>query len=119
MPDTFFRQVAVKLTNEEKLLKAQEVAELVAEVGRLEDEKKSVGSDFKARIDERNASMRRLAYQLRSGTELREVECFERLKAHKDKVEIVRTDTLEVVSERPATPEDRQLSLNQLSESGH
>ena len=79
--------------------------------GKLRDEERRFEGEKKAhktRQDSLEAEVLRLHYALESGTESRPVRCEEIVNEAADRVDIVRTDTGDVVDHRPITMKERQ-----------
>lgn len=89
--------VHYKFTEEEIKLKSSDLATNNLEKVRLEDKKKEVMSDYKAKIDKVVADTNLLARQVNSGYEMRDISCDVYLNQpiEGQKV-IVRTDTNEI-----------------------
>lgn len=102
------RKLPVQLTEEEIQQRSQALAGNLKKTDVLKEEKKASTSEFKARIDACNDITKKLAEIITSGKEDRDVEC-EMIKDFKrNTVTITRTDTGEVVDERPMTEDERQ-----------
>lgn len=76
----------------------------------LEEEKKAVGSQFKARIDEVTATCNKLSNHVSDGFEYRDIDC--RIEFHKPsqgRKSYVRLDTGKVALIEPMTNDDHNL----------
>lgn len=105
-------------TEEEKRQIAGDLANGVADIQRLEDQKKSVMSQLKSEIDAKQGQVNLFAEHLRSGFEMRSIDC-EVLHAFSDDVvRWVRCDTGEVAFERKMRPEERQRKIEELEKEG-
>jgi hypothetical protein len=88
-----------------------QLARRYSEISDLEDAKKSVMSDFKAKIDSATADASGLARKIQNGYEFRNIDC-EEIWDYEDKVvEVVRTDTGEAIRTRPMKQEELQENL--------
>jgi hypothetical protein len=88
------------------------MAQAVAGIEREQDQLKQVKKDFESRIADHEGNMKRCAERLRSGYEFRPVECEKVLDFKLGNAIITRTDTGEIVEERPLTDDERQDSLS-------
>lgn len=88
------RQLKCILTKEELLVKGKQAAEKTIELGALEQDKKRIMDDFKAKISGVEADLGILANAVNTGTEFRSVECIEYFgDPSPEKKRIVRQDT--------------------------
>lgn len=100
-----------EFTDEEKRAIAQELARRNIDKAQVEDEKKSVMSDFKDRLDRINMDVNKASRQLVDGFEYRDFSCYIvkhfklGIKRYHDK------NTDKVVDEKPLDPSDYQLEL--------
>lgn len=101
-----------KLTPNELLLKGKELAETFKKVDSLEAEKKADASAFKDKIESYEAKGRELAREVSTGQEYRPIECFEEARYSTNMVDLVRSDSHEVVRSRPMDPSEKQPGLN-------
>jgi uncharacterized coiled-coil DUF342 family protein len=100
-------------SEEEKRELAQEMAEKVTEKQSAEDEKKAIMSDFKSRLDGLDAQINGAANKIRSGFEMRQIEC-EVVPVPERKVwEIYRMDTGDFIRTKPMTQDDLQLKIDE------
>jgi len=93
------------------------LARRYSEITNLEEQKKSVTSDFKAKIDAATAEASLLARQIQNGYEFRQIDC-EIQRVWEDKtVQTIRLDTGEIVKTRPMTADELQdrLAFNEQS----
>lgn len=96
---------------EEKAVIATEMADAVSKVASKTDELKAVKSQIQSDIDLAQATLRQKAEHLRSGFEMRSIEC-DKVFFPKEKVaRWFRIDTLEMVHERPMRPDELQIKL--------
>ena len=88
------RSLKCILTREELLAKGKQAAEKVIELGALEQDKKRITDEFKAKISGVEADLGILSNAVNTGTEFRSVECLEYLgDPSPEKKRIVRQDT--------------------------
>lgn len=99
------------LSQERHIEVAQEMAEAVREVRRLEDEKKRVMAGWKARIDEKEREVENLGKVVAAGEEEREVEVEDIYDFALGIVKSVRLDTGVAIKSRPMSDHDRQQLL--------
>lgn len=100
------------LNDEEKIEAGKQLAEATNALKEIEDDKSQVVSDFKAKTTAAEAQIAVLSSKLRGGYELRDVECavdFD--KPQKGQKEIIRLDTMDVVSTSLMTEEEKQTQL--------
>lgn len=100
-----------KFDETEKREIAANLANGVAELQRLEERKKSLQSQIKSEMDGKQAAVNLDAERLRSGFEMRSIDC-EVVMAYTDNVvRWIRTDTGEIAHERKMRPDERQEKL--------
>jgi len=87
------------------------MARKVSEKNEVEDQKKSVNSDFKAKIDGADAEINGLARKVQDKYEMRYMECEIIIDHKKKKVMSERLDTKEIVRERDMTEDELQQKL--------
>lgn len=110
---TTIEKLPCKLTEREQVLKSKALGAELEELERLEAEKADSARQYKELIDTKNKRVRELAQEVRDGAELRMVECYERPKYREGVIELVRSDTREVVSTRKMSDADRQTTLDE------
>jgi hypothetical protein len=93
---------------------ASDLANGVAEVARLEEQKKAVMSQLKAELDAKQGAVNSAAEKLRSGFEMRNIECEVIFDYESDVVRWVRTDNFEVAHQRRMRPEERQMKIEEV-----
>lgn len=118
LQNTFKQYLPCQLTEQERLLKSEELVKRLEEKDGLEDRKKSSADDFKSLITAKECEARRLRREVSTGIEHREVECQEVFRFARNLVETVRLDTGEVVSSRAMRPEERQAAMDFGDEAG-
>jgi hypothetical protein len=117
MQGSFVEKLPCELTRDEKLQKADQMAEHLKTRAEVELEASSVAGTFKRRIKELDRAIGDRAEEIRSGVEYRPVECAMRDRFRDNQVDTVRLDTGEIVRSRPMTIQERQGSLS-LSDDG-
>lgn len=105
------RQLRVKLTEEEAREKAATWARLYDERRRLEAEKKEKAAMYTKILKEKSARIDELAEDVRLGSELRDVDCEERMDFTRNQVDTHRLDTGERIDHRAMTAKERQLEI--------
>lgn len=98
---------------------AKDLANANLQKKRVEDEKKSVNSDFKSRIDRLDADINKLSQSLTSDFEMRNVECEVYFDSpQKGLKTVINRETGEVVSVEKMEPEDCQMPLDGIDGEG-
>jgi hypothetical protein len=105
------RMLKCKLSVEEWQERAELLSEEHERLTRLENEHKAVEYLFRQRSKLAKGNIERLAEALRTHEEVRAVECEQRRNEGALAIEMVRTDTGEVLERRPMTTEERQETL--------
>lgn len=100
-----------KLTDYDKLVYGQRIAELDEQDDALENERKMQASSFKARLDENHSERKKLSRAIRTGEEMKSAICEVVHDHNKVVVNFVEVATGQTVSSRPMTSEERQLPL--------
>jgi len=101
-----------RFTDEELKDKSQQLARTTQEKNELENEKKTINSQFKASIDGCSATIESLANKINTGSEMRNIECEIKLNTpHVGKKQCFRLDTNEVVWEKNMDASESQLEL--------
>ena len=104
------------LTEEEIKEAGASLADRYSEITDLEEAKKSVTSDFKAKIDSATADASVLARKIQNGYEFRNVECELQFCTDDKIVQSVRLDTFEIFKSRPMTSDELQEGLFKVNE---
>ncbi|OLS13267.1 MAG: hypothetical protein RBG13Loki_3111 [Promethearchaeota archaeon CR_4] len=99
------------LTTEEKRQVADKLAIAVMGKDEAEAELKSVQTQIKSKIAAIDAELIASAEKLRSGFEMRNVECRETRDFDLDNFSVVRLDTGELIVDRSLTMEEKQQNL--------
>lgn len=106
-----FRLCRYEFSAEEKAVIATEMADAVSKVASKTDELKAVKSQIQSDIDLAQATLRQKAEHLRSGFEMRSIEC-EKVFFPKEKLaKWFRLDTMDLVHDRPMRPDELQAKL--------
>jgi len=93
-----------------------ECARLSTDINELKDGAKSVASDYKAKVDQKDSQRNLVASKLNSGYEMREVEAIVELDFAIGKKCYIHPQTFEVLKITDMSPADRQMSLIDESE---
>jgi hypothetical protein len=109
--ETFIRKLYCPLTADEKMLRGGELASTMEERERVEEEFSEVKETFKGRLKGIDNKVLELKQIVLEGRERRDVECYTHPDFENDRVEVVRTDSHEVVETRRMTAEERQQFL--------
>lgn len=105
------RSLPCKLTAEELRLKGESLGRVLKTTESIEDEKKKANTGFGERLKEMKTQADQLRDDVVNLTEHREIVCTEQADQENRMVDIVRTDTSEVVERRPMTEEEMQGKL--------
>jgi hypothetical protein len=105
------RELPCDLTGDEQRQRGDELARKFQNLDALEDERKSVVAEAKGKIDATESEVRKLAQIVRERREHRPVECIWRRDDQRGVMELIRTDTSDVVLSRPMTEAERQHKL--------
>lgn len=101
----------VELTEEEVRDAADRMADLFDQVGRIEEEQKSIANNYKAKIKEVEAQLSQTQLLVRNKYEQRLVDCIQSWNIKTCRVVTVRKDTGAIVEERAMTADERQEKL--------
>lgn len=107
----FDRKLPCVLTEQELAIKRDEIARKVHEYKLAEAEKRAVTATLASRVKALRADIERLGEEISERTEERLVPCQEESVYEASRVDLIRTDTGEVVGSRPMTGEERQESI--------
>lgn len=110
--DSTYRQLPVKLTTDEVAKFSLELARTSQEEAELEEEKKSVVSSFKDRLDRCKFERTVLARKVTSGEEVRQVSCSVIKDFDNGIAKLTRDDTFQTVETWKLTASDMQESLD-------
>jgi len=105
------RPLRCVLTDAERIAAGRKLAEKCAELQRTEEERKSVASEYKAKLDRMTAERNELADRVTSGEEVRRVACKLVLDYDSLTARCIREDTQEVIEERPLSDAEKQMQF--------
>jgi len=114
--DDVIRNVPVTLTQDEFEQRAAELAAVNQELEALDRNRKAAASGFKGQIEKAQGRLSKLVLIVAKRAEYRDVNCSQRINPDAKIVEIVRSDTGEIVDTRALTSQDLQDSLIFLNE---
>ena len=101
-----------QFTHDEIHEKGIELARLSSEAIAIENERKAVAAEFKAKIDTKDAEIGVLGNHINNGYEYRYIECTEIFNMPRTGIKtIMRNDTKEKVSEVQMSPDELQSEL--------
>lgn len=106
------RNLPCILTDEERASFGRMAAHEVKEHNAIETEKKQVVADFGARLKESRKQIDTLSEKVDTGIEWRGVECRVQIDRYLGRVKITRTDTGEVIEDRPMTHDEGQTRMD-------
>ena len=112
------RELPCTLNNEQLADLSSTLAAKTMEIAELEERKKSVAADYKAKIDQMAGANNVIAWKVNSKMELREVECEWMFDWENSKKTLYRTDTGEKVSEDFIKAHESQRHFDDLKEAG-
>lgn len=108
--ETKLKTIRYTFSKEETQANSKELAEECGQKKECEDEKKSVMSQFKAKIDSHDARIAMLSKWITTGYDYRSVECVVKRNFETGYKEFYYQG--ELVDQEKLTPEDHQLSIN-------
>jgi len=111
MTDKIKKWLPVTLDDETLLLRSRTMAEKCREKREVELQKANAMKVFGETLKDISGDISTLSQTIMSGKENREVECVERPDYNKKRIDIVRLDTGEVVSEKFMDPADLQVPV--------
>lgn len=100
------RSLPVRLSREERELRASQLTETIAKYDQVDGERKAAAAGYKTQIDRLNDEIRKLAGAVRSGLEHRDVEIEERPTSDFT-INIYRVDSGDLVDTRSMTDSER------------
>ena len=101
----------VHLTDDELLMKGRELAALERETDQADAERKAISKEMGEKVKEMRERALTMAQVIETKQEKRPVECVQHKNWVASTVETVRSDTGEVVQERPMSERDRQEAM--------
>jgi len=99
------------LTQQERAVSAGQLAETLQRLEALDDNRKEAMADFNARKKTLTKELRSLTRHVKDGVAIRSVMCELKLNFTRLIAVLVRTDTGEVVYERPMTDDEKQMDM--------
>jgi hypothetical protein len=111
------KECTVRLTPEETARYAEELAGLVGDYERLDEERRKVGAQYRENLKSLHEKIVKLAEAIRDGEEKRTVPCREEPDWGNKLMRLIRSDTGQVVATRGLTPEELQGALFRQEES--
>lgn len=105
------RLLMVDLTDEDVADRKNKLVKAESELQKVSAEKAEAMADFNSTLKDRRNEIRTLVAAIQTGSEEREVECYERRDEKRGAMETVRADTGEVIHDRPLTAEERQVDM--------
>lgn len=109
--EKFTRNLRVVLKSEEVVERAKRAAFILGEMQQKESERDAAKKQADAQIEELSSEMHRLSLEVRDGAAYRDVPCTRHYVYRVGIVEERRTDTHELLNERPMTEREKQLEL--------
>lgn len=107
----FTKRLKVGLTTPELLQAGEDLAKTLDEICDIEDEKKAIVENFKAKLTELEAQATQFQQKVRNKWEYQPVDCIETMNNTNGTVTKKRLDTNEVIEERKMTYDERQSKL--------
>lgn len=108
------RQLPVQLSDDETRIKGETLAATIEDYKAAEVEKKNITAQVSKKLKDLRARANELSSQIKNRKEDRAVVCTEEPEYRKGVMQTIRTDTQQVVEERPLTIEERQTNLRAL-----
>ena len=105
------KPLAVVLTEQEVLQYGRDCARAQADRDRIISEAKSVAKDYAAQVSEQDAIIAKLSPRINSGKETRDIMCYQVSNWNTARVMVSRSDTGEVIEDRPMREEEKQREL--------
>jgi len=106
------KSLNVELTEEEFKAHAVELAKMMSERDRIENQMQSMRSQFKAELDEATAKINRERTLVQTGREWRDIHCTVVYDYDKKRVVTSRTDTGEVIEDRVMRLDEMQVEMD-------
>ena len=105
------RELKIPLRDDELLVKADQLAHVLADVARLEGDKKSYISQNKASMDAASSEASSLGKQIAEKAEWRKIECVEERDFCEKKRRVINPITGEIIEEWTMTIEELQMEF--------
>lgn len=112
------RELPCKLNQKELDQRRDELASLIDKKNQLEYEKSELSKEYRQRLDEIDRTIGKLASEIRSKSEPRQVEVRREKDLRLGVETVVRVDTGEEVSQRQLEPHERQAELKLYAREG-
>ena len=109
--DSYERELVVHLDDAEVNVRAQEAADQQAERDRIEDERLANSKEMAGQVKALDSSIRTRLRQVRLRQDVQGVGVEKHLRTDSRTIVEVRTDTGELISERPAREDELQLHI--------
>ena len=106
------RVLRCKLTKDETIVAANEMADAQSTIGQLEDELNKAKSEYKGKIAGQEAIRSTKSQIISTGFEHRGVECTETMDWENGRVVVQRDDTGEIVDDRAMSESEKQMGLD-------
>lgn len=110
--EVFTESLQCLLSLDEKLVRGEELAQLLLTTHKLELEKKTFNDDIKKQLGDAEERSQDIGRQLREGKEWRDIECKEVPDYEAGEILTVRSDTNDVIRSRRMRPEERQQTMH-------
>jgi hypothetical protein len=105
------KPLSVPLTDEDILKYGRDCARAQSDKDRIISEAKSVAKDYAAQVSEQDAIIAKLSPRINSGKETRDVVCYQVSNWNTGRVIVSRSDTGEVIEDRPMREEEKQREM--------
>lgn len=112
--EPFKKEIRVKVKKSEQEQKKDELVTVDREIQRVANEKAGDMANYNQDLKVLRERQRKLLDVIKDGEETLEIECVERVNERLGKVEVVRTDTGQIIDERPLTADERQLDFTEV-----
>ena len=109
--ERFSKTLDVTLTNEQLLRRGESLARAIEEQTEIADEHAERRKDMKNEADEAQVTVNKLAHIVRTGIEQKDVDCVRIYDYHLGTVTERRLDTMDVLTTREMTDDERQRTL--------
>lgn len=106
------RFVAVDLTDDEKIENARLLGSKTQDLAQAKEKKKEVTKALGAEVEQHQTEVSRLGSIAANGYEYRDVDCEKAINETKGTVTVTRSDTGEIIENRPLRSDERQVEMN-------
>jgi hypothetical protein len=107
----FSRSFMIPLSDHDIAVRAREVSRLLRSIEEKEDARDRAKKQANNEIEELRASVKRLSDEVHDGEERRDIPCERHFIYRIGAVHVIRTDTKEVIDQRPMESRERQTEL--------